>query len=124
MSSSSIENQIEIYKNKIIIRVNHLLNSGKIISDFDFFDISKIFEYMTAIELMKTKNDLFLVYEDIDPVFKESNGMTINDSGIDVCNSSDTIVQCKLRSKSINLHDLATFFSSQNIFNEDKKIFT
>jgi hypothetical protein len=55
-------------------------------------------------------------YEDIDPNFKELHKMSYNDTGIDACNLIDTIVQCKLRDKSLSLKECSTFFASQNIF--------
>jgi hypothetical protein len=41
--------------------------------------------------------------------------MSRRDTGIDLCNLEDTIVQCKLRNNSLSWTDCATFFGSQNI---------
>jgi type I site-specific restriction endonuclease len=44
--------------------------------------------------------------------------MSKNDTGIDACNLTDTIVQCKLRDNSLSWKECSTFFGSQNIFCE------
>ena len=82
--------------------------------------IAKIFEWYTCIKLSEKKKDKFYEYSDIDPDFKEENKLTQNDTGIDCCNLKDTIVQCKLRSKSLTWTDCATFFASQVIYDDIK----
>ena len=47
--------------------------------------------------------------------------MSQNDTGIDCCDLKDTIVQCKLRSKNLTWTDCATFFASQNIYDNINK---
>ena len=81
--------------------------------------ISKIFEYYSAVKLMKEKNSNFYVYQDIPSDFKEKNNMSSNDIGIDLCNLKDTVVQCKLRKNALTWTDCATFFSLQNRFNPE-----
>ena len=66
-------------------------------------DLAKIFEYYTCIKLSYEYNQAFYEYNDIDPTFKEENKLTNNDSGVDASNLLDTIVQCKLRKRIINM---------------------
>lgn len=89
-----------------------LKNFGK---EIDNHSLSKIFEWYTCIKLTEKQKDQFYHYDDIEPHFKEENMMTINDTGIDVCNKKNTIVQCKLRSKYLTFKECATFLASQNI---------
>jgi hypothetical protein len=51
----------------------------------------------------------FIHYDDIAPDFKEQNQLTRNDTGIDCCNLVDTIVQAKLRDKTLSWKECATF---------------
>ena len=71
----------EIY---IYERYQDLKNSGK--KEFDYYDLCKIFEYYTAIELQKEYSAEFFEYSDISPVYKENNKMTRTDTGVDLCN--------------------------------------
>ena len=77
--------------------------------------ISKIFEYYSAVKLMKEKNSNFYVYQDIPSDFKEKNNMSSNDIDIDLCNLKDTVVQCKLRKNTLTWTDCSTFFSLQKL---------
>lgn len=45
--------------------------------------------------------------------------MSRNDTGIDCSDLHDTIVQCKLRKNKLSWKECATFFGSQNIFNNE-----
>lgn len=107
---------IQLYNIYIYERYKDLKNSGK--NEFDNNDLWKIFEWYSAIILYKETNKLFYEYNDILPEFKEQNKMSKNDTGIDLCNLEDTIVQCKLRNKSLSWTDCATFFGGQNMFDE------
>jgi len=109
------------YDIKIYERFKDLINSGKNIEDFDNNDLCKIFEYYSAIMLSNEYNTNYLVYEDIEPDFKELNKMSRNDTGIDICNLIDTIVQCKLRKGNLTWKECSTFFGSQNIFCQKEK---
>jgi hypothetical protein len=82
--------------------------------------LSKIFEYYSCIELTNEYERQFLVYDDIEPDFKEENKMSRLDTGIDASDCIDTIVQCKLRENTLTLKDCCTFFASQNKFDEEK----
>ena len=107
---------IDFYNNLLYYRFRDLISSGKNINELNFYDLSKIFEYYSCILLTKEYKDLFFHYDDISPDYKENNFMSINDTGIDICNLNDTIVQCKLRKKYLNWNDCSTFFASQNIY--------
>ena len=109
---------IQRYNIYIYNRYKDLLNSKKS-SELDNNDLCKIFEYYSCIKLTEEYNTFFYEYDDIDPEFEENNQMTKNDTGIDCCNLIDTIVQCKLRKNTLNWGECATFFGSQNIFNEE-----
>ena len=105
---------IYIYK-----RIKTLLESGKNIDDFDYkSDLHKIFEYYSCIKLTQEYNTPFYEYDDIDPNFKELNKMSKADTGIDCSDLIDTIVQCKLRTKTLSWKECGTFFGSQNIFDQ------
>jgi len=95
-----------------------LIDSKK---DLDNNDLAKIFEYYCAIQLSDKYKQKFYEYNDIDPNFKEDNKLTRNDTGIDLCNLIDTIVQCKLRKDNLNWYECTSFFASQNMFDSDTK---
>ena len=110
-----------LYDIKIYEKFKDLINSGKNIEEFDNNDLCKIFEYYSAIMLSIEYGINYLVYDDIDPDFKELNKMSRNDTGIDLCNLIDTIVQCKLRKGQLSWKECSTFFGSQNIYCENEK---
>jgi len=87
----------------------------------DFYKLAKPFEWYVCLMLSEKYNCSFYHYNDINPSFKEENGMTQQDTGIDCCNLVDTIVQCKLRKDLLTWRDCATFFASQNIGSENKE---
>jgi superfamily II DNA or RNA helicase len=97
-----------------------LKNSGKNTNDFDNNDLWKIFEWYSCIKLTEELEKVFYEYDDIEPEFKELHNMTKNDSGIDLCDLSNTIVQCKLRNKTLTWSDCSTFFGSQNSFSKEQ----
>jgi superfamily II DNA/RNA helicase len=104
---------IQRYNIYIFERIQDLINSGKKIDDFDYkSDLHKIFEYYSCIKLTQEYNVPFYEYSDINPSFKEEKNMSKNDTGIDACNLIDTIVQCKLRQKSLTWKECSTFFGS------------
>lgn len=59
----------------------------------DNVNMCKIFEYYICIKLSRAYNRAFYEYGDIDSTFREDNGMSKNDTGIDACDMMDTIVQ-------------------------------
>jgi len=108
----------DLYVKRIYERYNDLLKAGKKPEDMTNMDLWKIFEYFTCIKLTNKYKKQFYEYEDIDPTYKENNGLTKNDTGIDASNLEDTIVQCKLRAQSLTWNDCSTFFGSQVGINE------
>ncbi len=64
-------------------------------------------------------NKSFYVYEDINSDFKEINNMSQQDTGIDISDMIDTIVQVKIRNSSLNWKECSTFFASQIIFDNN-----
>ena len=104
----------QLYTIQIYERFKDLLNSGK--NTFDNNDLCKIFEYYCCLGLSRKYKKQFYMYDDIDPTFKEENKMSKRDTGIDLCNLIDTIVQCKLRKNTLSWRECATFFGSQNMY--------
>ena len=102
--------------NKYIInifeRYTDLKQSKK--EDFDNNDLWKIFEYYSCIKLSEEYKKPFYEYNDIDPNFKELNNMSRNDTGIDCSDLINTIVQCKLRGKSLRWEECSTFFGGKS----------
>ena len=116
------DNLIERYKIYIYDRYHNLKKSGKKINDFNNFDLAKIFEYYSCIKLTEEFNQTFYEYNDINPEFKEQHNLTKNDSGIDCCNLIDTIVQCKLREKTLSWKECSTFFGSNISIDNNKQL--
>lgn len=85
----------------------------------DNYDLAKIFEYYCCIKLFEETGQQFFEYNDIPPDFKEQNQMSKNDTGIDLCNMIDTIVQCKLRKNNLTWQELGTFFGSNICVDEN-----
>ena len=108
-----------LYKINIYEKYKELKNNN---IEIDNFKLSKIFEWFTCIKLSEEHNNDFYEYNDITPKFKEINKLSPNDTGIDCCNLIDTIVQCKLRKNTLTWNDCSTFFGSQNILKDNKKI--
>jgi Type III restriction enzyme, res subunit/Helicase conserved C-terminal domain/Helicase associated domain len=108
--------QLEIYE-----RYRDLINSGKKAENLNNNDLWKIFEYFVCLRLTKEKKKIFYEYDDISPEFKEENKMSRSDTGIDCCDLDSTIVQCKLRNKSLTWEECATFFGSQTMFCSKEK---
>lgn len=108
-----------LYKKYIYDIYSSLKNSEK--GELNNNDLCKIFEYYTAIKLEDAHNEHFPLYEDIDPEYKEDNNMSYSDTGIDISNMVDTVVQCKLRKGSLGWKECSTFFGS-NIQNIDGRL--
>jgi CRISPR/Cas system-associated endonuclease/helicase Cas3 len=112
-------NLINRYENHIYNKLRDLIiESGKKYTDFDNYDLAKIFEYYSCIKLTEEFSRPFYEYSDIDPNYKEIHKLSKNDTGIDASDLKDTIVQCKLRDKTLNWTECGTFFGSQNVFCE------
>jgi hypothetical protein len=117
----TIDKVVSRYNKNIYDRYKSLIELGITKEEYTNNHLCKIFEYYSCIQLMKEYNQMFLEYDDIKPEFKEFNGMSRTDTGIDACNLIDTIVQCKLRKDNLTWRECGTFFGSQNIFNEELK---
>jgi len=115
--TQEFDRHINNYLINIFERYTNLKKSNK--QDLDNYDLCKIFEYYTCIKLSEEYQKCFYEYNDIDPNFKELNNMSRNDTGIDCCDLTNTIVQCKLRSKTLTWGECGTFFGSQNIFSQE-----
>jgi predicted helicase len=77
----------------------------------DFRASFKLFEMVVA-ELMTRKHGRpFRLWEDIALEVKDERGLPHPDTGIDVTDATTTIVQCKLRTKTLTWHDCATFLA-------------
>ena len=111
---------MEIY-NKYLIYIYEIYSTLKKLDkqEYDNNDLWKIFEYYSAIKLTDEFNKPFYEYNDIDPNFKELNKMSRNDTGIDLCDLDNTIVQCKLRKNSLTWKECSTFFGSIVIFDKE-----
>ena len=92
-------NIIDKYKIDIYERFNTLIKTNK--EEYDNYDLCKIFEYYSCIKLSEEYDKPFYEYNDIDLNFKELNKMSRNDTGIDCCDMNNTIVQCKMRCKTL-----------------------
>lgn len=109
---------VNLYQIYIIDRYRDLkINNIEITN----FNLAKIFEWYSCIMLSQEYNQVFYNYDDIDGDYKEQHNLSRNDTGIDACNKDDTIVQCKLRQKQLTWSDCATFFASQNIYDEEEE---
>ena len=115
---STIESISKRYNKHIVSRYKYLMNAEITNESITNNQLCKIFEYYSCIKLMNEYKQCFYEYEDIKPEFKELNGMTRTDTGIDACNLIDTIVQCKLRKESLTWRECGTFFGS-NIHSKD-----
>jgi len=109
-------NIIENYKLKICERFTDLITSGK--TEYDNNDLWKIFEWFSCIKLSEKYGKIFYEYDDIHPEFKEKNKMSRYDTGIDLCDLENSIVQCKLRKNTLTWNDCSTFFGSVIVFDD------
>ena len=120
--TSVLENHTNILKNRLFKDFDMLSKSGNPLDNLNNNKkLAKCFETYSCIQLIQKYNKLFYQYDDINPSFKEDNQMSKNDTGIDICDMKDTIVQCKMYSKnnSLTWEKLSTFFGSQNISNQE-----
>ena len=111
---------MDIY-NKYLIYIYEIYSTLKKLDkqEYDNNDLWKIFEYYSAIKLTDEFNKPFYEYNDIYPTFKELNKMSRNDTGIDLCDLDNTIVQCKLRKNSLTWKECSTFFGSIVTFDKE-----
>ena len=85
------------------------------------YQLAYIFECFSAIKLTEQYGKQLYLWDDINPVFKEDNNFTKKDSGIDLCDLSKNIVQCKLRKQQLNWKELSTFIASSQSYDEEKE---
>jgi superfamily II DNA or RNA helicase len=84
------------------------------ISKCNFYELATPFEYYSAIMLSDKYSKNFYHYNDLDIIYKEDNNLSKNDTGIDLCDKINTLVQVKLRKNTLNWSELSTFIASQN----------
>jgi superfamily II DNA or RNA helicase len=84
------------------------------ISKCNFYELATPFEYYSAIMLSCKYSKNFYHYNDLDIIYKEDNNLSKNDTGIDLCDKINTLVQVKLRKNTLNWSELSTFIASQN----------
>ena len=106
-----------IYKNILNHRIFEKIGFISDVTKATFSQLAYIFECYSAIKLSEQYNTEFIMYDDIDPVFKEDNRLSRNDTGIDLCNKKDMIVQVKLRTFNLTWRELSTFIASKNAYN-------
>jgi superfamily II DNA or RNA helicase len=106
------------YKTSCENRLYDLVRNRNI-SQLNNYELSKPFEFYTSIKLSEEYKTDFMLYDDIEPEFKEENQLSYSDTGIDLCNLVDSIVQCKLYKGTINWKDVSTFAGSQNNVDEE-----
>jgi len=67
----------------------------------DFRASSKLFEYVAAMMQSRKHGRAFYLWEDVALVVKDALGLPHPDVGIDITDTTRTIVQCKLRSNTL-----------------------
>jgi len=72
------------------------------ISKCNFYELATPFEYYSAIMLSDKYNKKFYHYNDLDIIYKEDNNLSKNDTGIDLCDRINTLVQVKIRKYTLN----------------------
>ena len=96
--------------------INDLYIENAKLKDKTNISLAKMFEWYTCYKLTDKYNRPFYHYSDIDPDFKEKNYMSYGDTGIDACDLIHCIVQCKLRTGSLQYGECSTTFASQNSY--------
>jgi hypothetical protein len=76
----------------------------------DFRACSKLFEMFVAERMASERGVPFWLWEDVPHEIKAARGLTRRDLGIDVTDGATTIVQCKLRTRTVTWRECATFF--------------
>ena len=75
----------------------------------DFRASYKLFEMVTAEMLSRKHGRAFYLWEDVALEVKDAHGLPHPDVGIDLTDTTTTIVQCKLRSSTLTWSDIGTF---------------
>ena len=76
----------------------------------DFRACSKVFEMFVAERMSLERGAPFWLWEDVPHETKVARGLVRRDLGIDVTDGATTIVQCKLRARTVTWRECATFF--------------
>ena len=107
------------YEYKIYKEYENIKKEEDLINDNK--KLALIFEWYVCVCLTKEYDNQFYHYKDIPLDFIEDNNLSKRDTGIDLCNLKDTIVQCKLRKDNLTLTECSTFFASQNAVNYETR---
>ena len=91
------------------------------ISKCNFYELAKPFEYYSAIILSNEYNRKIYHYDELDMIYKEENNLSKKDTGIDLCDKQDIIVQVKLRSNPLNWKEISTFVAQINQYDHTTK---
>ena len=75
----------------------------------DFRASFKLFEMVTAGMLSRKHGRAFYLWEDVALEVKDAHGLPHPDVGIDITDTTTTIVQCKLRTSTLTWTDVGTF---------------
>ena len=75
----------------------------------DFRASYKLFEMVTAGMLSRKHGRAFYLWEDVALEVKDAHGLPHPDVGIDITDTTTTIVQCKLRTSTLTWTDVGTF---------------
>jgi hypothetical protein len=84
----------------------------------DFHACSKVFEMFVAERMARELGVPFWLWEDVPHEIKAARGLARRDLGIDVTDGATTIVQCKLRARTVTWAECATFFGCAISFAE------
>ena len=76
----------------------------------DFRACSKVFEMFVAERMARERGRAFWLWEDLPHEVKAARGLVRRDTGVDVTDGETTIVQCKLRARTVTWAECATFF--------------
>ena len=100
-----------------------LLTHGSIAAYVDdFHACAKVFEMFIADRLSRARGVPFWIWEDLDPETKDARCMSRHDTGVDVSDGVQCIVQCKLRHRSLTWRECATFFASAIAIRQDPAV--
>ena len=113
-----MDNIINLYNYRIYHLYNNLITNN---IELNNYNLSKIFEYYSCIQLTHQLNKPFYLYDDVEPEYKNQNNMSIIDTGIDAMDKINSIVQCKLRQKTLTFREISTFLSNITTYDDEQK---
>ena len=90
----------------------------------DFRASFRLFEMVTARMLSRKHGRAFYLWEDVALEVKDALGLPHPDVGIDITDTTTTIVQCKLRSNTLTWTDIGTFLACAlgRVLTEDRAL--